>query len=124
MKEVIEREIAEELAQSWADELDSSVTVSEKVIKAVMRGRLDFQKGSFNYILLTPVELQNGETLTAVEIAEPTVEQLRESSKHKGDEMETTIRIISALTDKPIGVIGRIKMRDITLIGELLGFFG
>jgi hypothetical protein len=125
MTEVIAREAALEMIQSWAEAMEAEIAASAKLLRAVQSGRLDFNSDteSFRYSLISPVKLENGETIDSLTVTEPTAEQLREANKGNRDEMETTMRALSAVTGKPLAVINRIKTRDITALGEILGFF-
>jgi hypothetical protein len=124
MKEVIAREVALQMLKDWADELEASVQHSERLLRAIMSGRLDKTDAGFSYRLLVPVSLDNGQNVDSLNVTEPTADQLREASKGNRDDMDTTIRVISSITGQPIAVINRLKTRDLTTIGEVLDFFG
>jgi len=121
---VIAREVAESMVALWAARLDVDEPPSAHVLRAIMSGRLDYSDAGFRLRLSAPVELDSGAKLDEVTIREPSGRELRETSRSNRDEMDTTLRLLAELSGQPLGVVERIKMRDLTVLGELLGFFG
>ena len=120
---VIAKEVAEQMVADWADFLDVEAPPAGHIIRAICSGRLDCDGGLFRYRFISPLTLANGQTLAEITIREPTGRQLRETSRGNRDEMDTTLRLIESLSGQPLGVIESIGMRDLTVLGELLGFF-
>jgi hypothetical protein len=125
MKPVIAEDAARAEIDGWAEyfEVDDTSDIIDSVLPAVMRGRITLDDdGRFRQKLRSPVELQNGETLTELVISEPTTEQMRNASKVK-DEFGQTIKLLSIVTGHAEGVINRLGTKDLTVAGGLLGFF-
>ncbi|KKK58175.1 hypothetical protein LCGC14_3047090, partial [marine sediment metagenome] len=40
-----------------------------------------------------------------------------------GEEVGQVIRILSVVTGQPLGVIGQLKLKELTICGELFNFF-
>ena len=124
-KMVMSEDVALSEIKGWAEALgNEEFEPSRKLLFGVMRGRISFDEAtkSFTVKLLSPIEMQNGKTLDTLAIKEPKAEMLREAAKSKG-EIETTLRMIAAIAGQPAGIVDRIGMRDLTILGEVLGFF-
>ena len=137
MREVMSREVAVEEILGWARALGEVYTAEEvetsKTLAAVMTGRVSFDEEteSFEYKLIKPLALENGKTLESIKIEEPTAEYLLRRStlkieKNGSSEMEldTEARFLASSTGQPIGILQRVKSRDIGVIKELAHFFG
>lgn len=135
--EVMSREAAIEEIQGWARALGEVYSAEEietsKTLAAVMNGRVVFDESSeaFAYSLIKPVELQNGTTIETIKIEEPTAEYLLRRSMLKIDkggtgemEIDAESRFLCAATGQSVGVLQRIKSRDMNVIKELAHFFG
>ena len=122
---VIAREAAEEMIKLWCDELDTDNQPQEVFVKAVMQGRVDFDESDevFTVTLKKPIAQENGEYITSIKISEPTAGQIQESSKGTKDDFVMTIRLLSKVSGKPVGIIDRLKKRDLEVLGEAFGFF-
>lgn len=120
---VIAREVALDMVAAWAGELETDAPDVPHVIRAIMSGRLDRKDDAFDYRLASPLRLDNGESVTSITITEPDARILRDASKGNRDNIDTTLRMLAALSSQPLAVIERVKMRDITALGELLDFF-
>lgn len=120
---VIAREVAEGMIAEWAHTLDTDTPDAPHCLRAIMAGRLDFDGSRFRYSLAAPVTLDSGERFDSLELAEPTGAILRDASRGKRDQMETTFHTLSLMTGKPVGLIERLKMRDLNALGEMLAFF-
>jgi predicted DNA-binding antitoxin AbrB/MazE fold protein len=72
--------------------------------------------------LIQAVELQNGEKVESIAITEPTVDQMRSANMVK-DDFAATLAVLSSASGQPLGVINRLKMRDLSLAGSVLAFF-
>ncbi|MFW5776809.1 MAG: phage tail assembly protein [Spirochaetota bacterium] len=123
----MDREQAEvELA---AMESTFDVTLSgdtrERVLKSIERDLLTFDEESekFTLILRRPVELDNGKTVDALVIREPNTEQMQKADTGQG-EFAMTVRVLGFVTGQPIGVIHRLRSRDLTAASSVLAFFG
>lgn len=120
---VIAADVALGMIDSWAKRFDTDAPDVPHVLRAVQAGRVDLDGDSFAYTLAAPIKLENGQTLTAVTVSEPTGAQLRDATRGKVSEMETTLRTLADITAQPLGVVERFKMRDLNVLGELLSFF-
>ena len=122
----IAREVAEGMVADWAATLGAELAPESEraVVRLVMAGRIDFDGDAFTVRLAAPLKLENGETIAALKLAEPTAGQLRDAAKGKRDDIDTALRLISALSGQPVGVVERIKERDFLAVSEVLGFFG
>jgi len=57
-------------------------------------------------------------------VHEPTAGQTRDANKNgKGNEIDTSLRLLASITEQPLGVIERIGLYDLTLAGALFNFF-
>ncbi len=125
-KEVIGREPAEAEVKSWEGFYDVSLDpdTSEKLIRVVQSGRLSLDEGTLTFTLKlrTPIQLENGKAVGELSIREPTTAEVRGVDKIAG-EIEQVIRILSAVTGQPLGVIGRLKLKELTICGGLFNFF-
>jgi hypothetical protein len=122
---VIAKDVAAKMVAGWEEEIgvDLKKEARDRIIGAVAGGRLDYIGGKFAYRLIGPVHLENATTVDSVTVAEPTGGQLREAAKAK-DDMEGTMRLLSAVSGVPLAVFDRIGQRDILTLSELIGFFG
>ena len=128
----IAREVAEAEVRRWAEQLGAelpmvagTVTPPENVVQALMAGRVTFDEKAETFLmsLRSPVVQENGETVRDLLLAEPTALQLRDASKATKDEMEIMSRLLSYITGKALGIVQRLRQRDLLLAGALLGFF-
>ena len=124
-KEVIAREPAEAEVKSWEDRFDTDLSSesSEKLIRVVMRGRitLDEQTESFTLKLRTPIQLDNGETVNDLTFQEPKASQARDMGSDR--DLATVLKILSAISGQSLGVLGRLGLKDLVVVGELFNFF-
>jgi hypothetical protein len=120
---VIAADVALGMIDTWAKHFDTDAPDVPHVLRAVQAGRVDLDGDSFAYTLAAAIKLENGQTLTAVTVSEPTGAQLRDATRGKVSEMETTLRTLADITAQPLGVVERFKMRDLNVLGELLSFF-
>lgn len=115
-----------------AEDIESSY-----MLKALRRGLIVFDDDNevFEYSLMKPVELQNGDMLTAIKVQEPDASYrfkkttMRVKAKGGRDgvgeiDIDDTGRFLSAATGQPIGILQRIKNRDYSVLMELSSFFG
>lgn len=116
-------ELYQEIVESFGFDIDEDqATVVRRGIKS---GRLDFdsEEQAFELQLVKPLELQNGSVIESITIEEPNVEQLTKSDSRSTD-MAKTVNLIANVSRQPVTVIERLRMRDITLAGAVLSFFG
>lgn len=127
MKTVMAEEAARDEISLWADhfEVELSEVEIKSILPTVMRGRITFDesKESFTITLKSPINLENGQIVNAIEIREPTAAELQEANRNKADEMTLAIKLYSKLSGQPMGVIQRIKQKDFIAIGEVFGSF-
>lgn len=126
MKPIIAEEVARAEIELWQEalETDLSETEIQAMLPVIMRGRVVFdeQKESFKITLRSPIQLENGNTVDFLEIREPTAEELEEANKVK-DEMAMSMRLFSKLSGHPLGVVRRMKQRDMIAISSIFVFF-
>lgn len=132
-KIVIEKKQAEKefdsLCDYWEIDIDNNDDETsinkEKIVNCIMRGRLTFDEKSetFKYKLRKPVAKENGELIEGIVLKEPSSQALI-SSKKDTNEMQLTMKMLSNSSGLPIGVIERIGMKDITVLGCIMVFFG
>lgn len=121
----IAREAAEAMVKDWELELGATLEDDsrERIVRAVMAGRLDWSGSAFTYRLVSPIKLESGDVLKVLRLEEPQVGQIRDSAKGKRESVDMSIHLIASLTGQPLGVIERLKERDFTAVAEILGFF-
>ena len=123
------QKIADDVAAKELDnilaEFDAEIAVEQRgvLLRAIKRGGLTYSDGVFTLRLLVPIEQENGKKLEDITITEPSVGQLKQSTV-AGDEFATTINMVSAVSGIALGLIDRMKARDITLAGVVFAFFG
>lgn len=129
-KILISKEQAEQefknICEYWdidIDNDDESITTKEKVVSAIMRGKLNFneKEESFTYKLRKPLELANKEIINELTLFEPETQALLSLANQS--DLQMSIRMIANSSKQPIGVIERLKMKDITILGSLMAFF-
>lgn len=123
--------IGEEVARAELEKIEKHFCIEldgdqkKTILRGIMMGRLDFEPGDdvFTMQLVKPLELANGEEIKSIRLVEHSAEQLKEAFKPGRAELDATIHLISSITGQPIGVVSRMKSRDITLAGTVLSFF-
>lgn len=97
-----------------------------KLISAIMDDRVILIEDTetINIELIKPITLENGNTISKLEIREPDVKKMETLDKmDRTQQFEMTAFMISLMTDQPVGVIERLKSRDFSAVGALTGFF-
>ncbi len=126
-KDVIARDAAEEEVQGWCELFRITLDLSERerIVTALMAGRIAFDEKneSFTVRLRKPIHLDNGETVESLKIEEADARQIKEANKVK-DDFEKSLRLLSSISGQPLGVLDRIKQKDLLLIGDMFNFFG
>lgn len=126
MKYPIARDVAEKEIDRMAElfEIDLEEDSRETLVKSYMAGRISFDdaKEEVTLIFRKPIEQENGEQLNEIKLHEPTVSQMRDAAKVK-DEFEQTLRLISYISGISLGVLNRMKQKDLIVAGLLLSFF-
>lgn len=113
-------------AQEIADYLD--VVADEDLIAAVdallMRKKAAFDRDSdsFTYCLRKPLILQDGSTIDTLKVRELTGEEFT-IIKDPQQTQQYAVDLIARQNSLPTAIAGRILLRDIQGIGQLLGFF-
>ncbi len=127
LKEVICEEVAAEEVQKWADlfEVVLSPETEQKLTRTVQVGRLSLNEETLIFTLKfrKSIELENKKTVDELTIREPTAAEVRGVSRD-GEDVGQVIRILSVVTGQPLGVIGQLKLKELTVCGELFNFFG
>ncbi len=127
MNEVMSQEVAAEEIKSWASALDVDLAGKddflEIVTKSLMRGKIAFSEDeeTFDFTLRKPLQLDNGESLASIKLRELTAGQTQ--SANKADKIATMLAMISAMSKQPLGVIRRIKQRDINTMAAVFALF-
>lgn len=123
---MISQEKAYQLLDEWLKAFDTEMVGPdrEKIALAIGSERLTYDPGSqlFTIILNVPIQLENGEEIIHLDIAEPTVDQLKNASRVK-DEFMMSLKLLSQISKQPEAILSRMKMRDMTLASLVLGFF-
>ena len=126
MKPIIAEDQAREEIILWQEalETDLSETEIQAMLPTIMRGRVVFDelKESFKITLRSPILLENGNSVDFLEIREPTAEELENANKVK-DEMAMSMRLFATLSGHPLGVIRRMKQKDMIAISSVFVFF-
>jgi len=126
MKPNIAEEVAREEILLWQEALETELTETEiqAMLPTVTRGRVIFDelKESFKITLRSPILLENGNSVDFLEIREPTAEELENANKVK-DEMAMSMRLFATLSGHPLGVIRRMKQKDMIAISSVFVFF-
>ena len=126
MKPIIAEEQAREEILLWQEALETELTETEiqAMLPTVTRGRVIFDelKESFKITLRSPILLENGNSVDFLEIREPTAEELENANKVK-DEMAMSMRLFATLSSHPLGVIRRMKQKDMIAISSVFVFF-
>lgn len=123
----VSEERAQELYQEMVDTFGNEPDAEQipVVMRGIRAGRLEFDAANetFEIHLVKPVKLQNGDTVDSFTIEEPTTEQISKADNRPSD-MAKTINLVSSVSRHPVTVIERIRMRDISLAGAVVSFFG
>ena len=126
MNTVISKDAALEEIENWADWFETEIDEDavETLLPAVMRGRITFDQESekFTIRLRSPITLENGEKVESVTMREPIGKELMYDKK-RTDDMAFALRMYSKLSGQPLGVIERLKERDLVTLSGILGFF-
>ncbi len=126
MADKICREAAEKEVEGWSElfRVTLDLGTRESIVRALMDGRIIFDKKAeiFTIQLRKPIRLENGETITFLKLEEPDARQLRDADKAK-DDFESVLRLLSSITGHPLGVLDRLKQKDLTLTGGVFTFF-
>ncbi len=126
MKTVIAEEVAREEIALWCEalETDLSETEIQAMLPTVMRGRVLFseEKEEFKITLRSPIHLENGTIVDFLEIREPTAEELENANK-VNDAMSASMRLFAKLSGQPLGVVRRMKQRDMIALSSIFVFF-
>lgn len=122
----IAEDVARGMVREWADylEIDLTEEVISGILPSVMRGKVSFDQDTetFTLLLRKPIELGNGKLLESITLEEPDAQSLKKAVKSR-DDMDTAIRMISVMTGQPVGVIDRLKQRDLTAASGIISFF-
>ncbi len=127
MKPVIAEEFARKEIADWAEYFEIEIDEDDikNTLPSVRRGRVLFDETEekFTVQLRSPIHLENKESLNSISLREPTAKEIQKASKVK-DEMEMSIRLISIVSGHPIGVIERLKQKDLIALSGVMAFFG
>ena len=126
-KDVIARDVAEEEVQGWCEQFKITLDLEsrERIVTTLMAGRITFDEKNeaFSIQLRKPIHLDNGEIVDSLKIEEADARQIKEANKVK-DEFEKSLRLLSSISGQPLGVLDRIKQKDLLLLGDMFNFFG
>lgn len=123
--------LSDEAAQAVLADIETDLDIQpgkeeqRVVLRAIRGGRLewDASEQTFMVTLAKPIQLDNGATVDTVTVTEPDAGQMKKASATK-DDFEQSLKLVSYATGQPIGYIERLKLRDLNLLGALVGFFG
>ncbi len=141
---VVAQEVAEKEYEAMVEALDGAdgPNVRAAMMGAIMAGRLSLDGGKLVYLLAVPIEHEKGGGKTdTVTIAEPTAEDMeyinrgmkvqasadgKEVYIDMGEVYVKTRRLLmsGAGGKMPLGLVNRIKRRDMAVLGEVCNFFG
>lgn len=133
MKNIIGRDVAEEMLQGIYDGLgidrdiieedDEGKASTKKIISALMQGRLEYKDEVFKQILLKPIT--GKKEITFLEIKEPTGVQLRGMSevKKKNDDVGKAMSILGEVTGLGLPMINKLGSRDLMLSVGIISLF-
>ena len=122
----IAREVAEAEVRRWAEAVENPEGVTESLVRAVIGGRLTFdeQAEKFTVSLKYPVSMENGDTLKELTIVQPTSGLYRDCTKGGRDGVDATLRIVSGVSGRALGLVERVKKGDLMVVMDCLNFFG
>ena len=127
MKPVMDKQTATNEIEGWIEWAEGvrSAEIVDTLLPAVMRGRvsLDENDDTFTIRLRSPVKLETGEVVESVQIREPTAAEMKKAGG-RADHVDFLTRLISALSGQPLGVVERIKMKDLNVVASIVSFFG
>lgn len=127
MKPVIAEDVARQEIAEWAEFFESDLGEAEiqGLLPAVKRGRitLDTEAEAFKVRLKSPIELENKPSLEYLIVREPTTGEIQKAGNIK-DEMKLVVSLLSTITGHPVGIINRMKQRDLMVLSGIFGFFG
>lgn len=131
-KDVLSREVAEkefqDIVDFWdlipaKDSADSELS-NEKIIRAIMQGRLTLNKEekTFKYTLTAPIFCENDKTISHITLKEVGAASLPDDLD-KLSSIRAAIKVLSHAAELPVGVLERLNNRDINILALLLSFF-
>lgn len=123
-KEFAEQELKRIIAYFGNEEI--SLDTRQKLLSGLQSGKVMFDesKSAVSVNLSKPIQLETGGEIKSLVFEEPTVDDLKVLDKYGDKEkMGKTIHLISRMTGQPMGVVGRIRSRDLQLIGAITELF-
>jgi hypothetical protein len=122
----IAREVAEAEVRRWAETVENPEGATEPLARAVMGGRLAFDEKAetFTVSLKYPVSMENGDTLKDLMIVQPTSALYRDCTKGNREGIDATLRLISGVSGRALGLVERVKKADLVVLMDCLNFFG
>lgn len=127
---IMTADVAEQAIRGWAEYFENDeMHADPKLIKAVQKGRLEFDEESekFKLKLRKAYALENGETLNRLTFSEPDGRMVRTSAKGSNmekDQAEVSFKMVAAITGLPLGVLDRLSKRDLEDTMLVASFFG
>jgi hypothetical protein len=97
-----------------------------RLLHVIGAGRLTLDKeiGVIRLTLVKSIELENSQTLAALELHEPTSDDMRVMDKYSEKEkVGATLHLASKMTGQPLGVINRMVSRDVSSLGAIASLF-
>jgi hypothetical protein len=120
--------VREAIKQRTKWEQNFDVELEPEICNVIERGlrrggiQFDAEKEAFTVTLQKPIYLDGGKRIETLRISEPSAKQLSSSGKSH-DEYDQTLRLLSSITSQPLGVLEKLKSRDMALAGALFSFF-
>jgi len=133
-KEKIGREVAQKILEDiyqdlgismdFVDQEDDDKNTVNKLLNAIMMGRLEYDNGVFKQTLLNPI-MAGQKEIKVLEIFEPSGSDLREMSsvKKKNDDVGKALAVLASVTALGLPVINKMKSRDMMVAVGVMSLF-
>jgi hypothetical protein len=123
----VAREVVTEMIEAGEGYYRTTLAEEDReiLITAGEDGRFDIESGTITIGLLAPIKLENGSTIESLTLEEPDADQLAKAQGRKDDnDLDAMLRVIAGMSGQALGVVRRLKMRDLKVIGAAANFFG
>ena len=132
--EKIGKDVAEEILKDIYNQLGISMdfigddedekSTYNKLLNAIMWGRLEFNDGAFRQTLLSPITA-GAKVIKVLDIREPSGDELREmrSIKKKTDDVGKALAVLGAVTGLGLPVVNTMKARDMMVAVGVMSLF-
>lgn len=125
--EVAEKEL-QDIIDFWEVNPEGAGWASSRarLLHVIGNGRLVLDKETevVRLTLVKPIALENGKTLSELELREPTSDDMRVMDKYgEKEKVASTLHLASKMTGQPLGVINRLASRDVSGLGAVAALF-